>query len=140
MSVQTVRQIPEELPPAHLFLDDVEEITKILFEAQKESGESVVPVKYKVKGKFICDTLSDLETLGGAVTQFEVRVGKNRLNLSRYSSTWDIWGADPEIRLATYAKLLRVFESRKMKLKAAVRDLPSWWFLFVYFIALLRLA
>ena len=82
VSIETVRNIPEHLPPARLFLDDVDEITNILFEARKASGESALPVKYTVKGKFICDALSDLKTLGGAVTEFEVRVGNNRLSLS----------------------------------------------------------
>jgi hypothetical protein len=126
VSIQAVREIPQQLPPARLFLDDVDAITTILSEAQKGSGESVVPVKYKVKGKFICDTLSDLKKLGGAVTDFEVKVGRNRWTLSRYYSGWDVWTADPEITLATYAKLLRVFDNRKMMLNTAVRDLPVW--------------
>jgi hypothetical protein len=132
VSVQTVREIPDQLPPARLFLDDIDEITKILFEALEATRESVLPVKYKVNDKFICDTLSDLKAFGGAVTQFEVKVGNNRLTLSPYASRWDIWGGGPEIRLATYGKLLRLFEARKMKLKAVIRDLPLWSLVFWY--------
>jgi len=130
VSVQTVREIPKDLPPACLFLDDIDEITKILLEsseAEELSLSAAEPrvIQYKIKDKFTCDALSDLQALGGAVTQFEVAVGYDRLMLNRNMSRWYIWSTNPEIRLATYAKLVRVFEARKLKLKAGILDLPG---------------
>ena len=72
---------PETLPHAHLYLEDVQEITNILLEAT-----APVLTRFREEAKVVyragdsqTDSIDDLRTLGGSATDFQVSVGSRSL-------------------------------------------------------------
>src|ERR1700755_404701 len=74
-------RIPDTLPHAHLYLEDVQEITNILLEATAPvltRFREEAKVVYRV-GDSQTDSIDDLRTLGGSATDFQVSVGSRSL-------------------------------------------------------------
>src|SRR5246127_69630 len=126
-------KIPDTLPHAHLYLEDVEEITNILLEAT-----AAVLTKFHEKAKVVyrvgnlqTDSIDDLRTLGGSTTDFQVSVGSRSL----FNSVQLRSHLEPQIRLyslghqecwAVHAKLEVIFEHRRLTIKNAIFGGP-WW-------------
>jgi len=75
----TIRQVKQEpsLPPAHLYLEDIEEIFGAMVD-HITRRESPVPEEVKTRfviGKRECDTIDDLKKLGGRSRRFAINVG-----------------------------------------------------------------
>jgi len=74
-------KIPDTLPHAHLYLEDVQEITNILLEATAPvitRFREETKVVYRA-GDWEMDSIDDLRTLGGSATDFQISVGSRSL-------------------------------------------------------------
>ena len=127
------QRIPTKLPPAKLYLDDINEILQILTDSSADCQASFVA------GKSKCDTLDDLKELRGRTTHFVMNIsspGKHQI-LELTTSTTQIHVYEMGDQLAAWSKYVKVaaiFERRRLKLKSAVRSAGSWilaglWFL-----------
>jgi len=126
-------KIPDTLPHAHLYLEDVQEITNILLEAT-----AAVLTKFHEKAKVVyrvgdlqTDSIDDLRTLGGGATDFQVSAGSRSL----YNSVQLRGHLEPQIRLysleqqecwAVHAKLEAIFDHRRLTIKNAIFRGPRW--------------
>lgn len=126
MTIKPLSQsIPTKLPPAKLYLDDIDEIVQILTESDTECRTSFVA------GRSKCDTLSDLKDLRGRTTHFVMDIssaGKHQtLELTPSVTRIHIYEIGDQLAAwAKYVNVAAVFERRKLKLKSAVRRLGSW--------------
>ena len=66
MTVTTVRKIPSGLPHAHLYLEDVEEICKILLDAFSRPSTSQPTILFSLGEDLQMDSIDDLERRGEA--------------------------------------------------------------------------
>src|ERR1700720_2374004 len=137
MVIRTIHKIrdknPETLPHAHLYLEDVQEITNILLEAT-----APVLTRFREEARVVyragdsqMDSIDDLRALGGSATDFQISVGSrslfNIVQLRRH--------LEPEIRLyslgqqecsAVHAKLEAIFDHRQLTIKNAILRGPRW--------------
>jgi hypothetical protein len=147
------RKIPDTLPHAHLYLEDVQEITNILLEATAPvltQFHEKAKVVYRV-GDLQTDSIDDLRTLGGSATDFQVSVGSRSL----FNSVQLRGHLEPQIRLyslgqqecrAVHAKLEAIFDHRRLTIKNAIFRgrwnaifrLPGWlkWLAYVVILML----
>lgn len=130
MSVRPVRKLPNNLPPARIYLDDIEEIAAIFTRITETCGSTYYreqTTTYKIDGSITCDTIEDLRHLRQKRSgDFELTSGVGYIRISRYDTTWDIRASDDALQQTTYAQLSTIFEQRKMRIKALVRSFP-WW-------------
>ncbi len=145
-------KIPDTLPHAHLYLEDVQEITNILLEAT-----APVVTRFREEAKVVyragdweMDSIDDLRTQGGSATDFQISVGSrslfNSVQLRRH--------LEPQIRLyslgqqecwAVHAKLEAIFDHRQLTIKNAIFRGPRWnailrlpgWMKWVAYVAIL---
>ena len=126
-------KISDTLPHAHLYLEDVQEITNILLEATAAvltTFHEKAKVVYRV-GDLRTDSIEELRTLGGSTTDFQVSVGSRSL----YNSVQLRGHLEPQIRLhslgqqgcrAVHAKLEAIFDHRRLTIKNAIFRGPRW--------------
>jgi hypothetical protein len=117
--------IPTKLPPAKLYLDDIAEIWQILTDSSPDCHVSFVA------GKSKCETLEDLEALGGRTTHFVMDIwssGKHQtLELTNSSTRIHIHEIGDQLPAwSKYVNVAAIFERRKLRLKSVVRAL-RWW-------------
>lgn len=148
MAITRVQKFPSDLPPAHLYLDDIEEITTILTDAVSADDPSdTEPTRVTFElGDLQMDTLEDLEEHEGSAINFEIHVGRRQFRSWRNSVRF-FWATNPHVslsssgsrdqQLVTYTKIRAVFERRQNTLKNAIRALPDWfkWALWIIFLA-----
>jgi len=146
MAIKNILEVPEDLPPAHLFLDDVEEIVGIFREyvAPRIGGKSRnrEELSYAV-GSRRCDGVDDLKKIGGRTTEFELKYsvcqeldqeGNPRmrssdaatLRVSRYGSWLHFWGVPDSDRWAVYGRVNATVGRRKRRLRAVVEQLGEY--------------
>jgi hypothetical protein len=138
MAIRDQKQSPpRSLPAARLFLDGVEEASRILLEAAREykpdpSAGEEPSVTFFLRGKE-CDTIEDLKQLGGATCEIKIVAGSrnsmwlNSLDISRFSSTWHVFGSEG-MQWRAYGTLLGLFEKNRIRWKTALR-LWVWYIL-----------
>jgi len=127
---------PSELPAAHLYLEDVEEITDIFkdlvlknpyTEMYADMNEDPPRVEYRV-GNVVCDTISDLREIGGSSRDFEISAGwEFRLTIDGTSAHW--WCVsllDKNDNWSYYARVREIFVSRSPRLFNALSELPEY--------------
>src|ERR1700756_3610647 len=126
-------KIPDTLPHAHLYLEDVQEITNILLEATAPvltQFHEKAKVVYRA-GDLQMDSIDDLRALGGSATDFQVSVGSRSL----YNSVQLRHHLEPQIRLysmgqqeclTVHAKLEAIFDHRRLTIKNAIFRGPRW--------------
>jgi hypothetical protein len=139
MAIRTVRHIPDELPHARLYLDDIEEISAILRDAFAPTATKLgieSKVIYKI-GDIRMDSIDDLQTRGGSTKELEVSTGGLGPSV-RFGSF-----LNPEVQLhivddeeawAIYGKIRSIFEPRQLRVKNAIAALPEWlkWFVWPF--------
>jgi len=132
LAVRTIQTVPTDLPHAKLYLDDLEEVTKILMEMSVPESEKDEPiVTYKIGNK-VMDSISDLHQQGGSTTSLEVNVRRRRwrdaeLRFSNYSDpSVSFVSEETQQKWALYGKVKTVFDSKRYVLKNVVDDLPEW--------------
>lgn len=134
--VKTER-VPSDLPPAVLYIDDIEEILRIFRGPGPQlegpvSGEPEETLSFEL-GNQICTEISDLEKIGGATANFVIRFaivrpGDDRifhLRIDRVSTGWVFAGLGEEDSWRVYRRLKALFDLRKRKWRAFVEDFRS---------------
>lgn len=135
MAITVIRKVPYELPYARLYLDDVEEITRVLVEAYEpvftEQEKKVVPVCYLLGGDIRVDSIEDLQNRGGSTREFGIQVG------SWVSPAVELRGLilEPRIFLplldepqqwVVYGRIKAIFDGRRMAFRHIAAALPAW--------------
>jgi hypothetical protein len=120
--------IPDDLPAAHLFLEDIEQLERIFSEMAPatERGRERGPIHYTVDKSTSCDNIGDLQKLGGKHHQFEMGFVDLGVTFSAFGTrlrAWDVRDAD---KWRLYGKVLAIFRQRPRRLRIAGDYLP-WW-------------
>jgi hypothetical protein len=107
--------IPDELPAARLYLEDIEEIVGILLQGGAGTKEEVVQV---------CDQILDLPKIAKSTTHLAVLVRGERGShyiarfvVSHSSTEWSAYALTTEQAWAAYRKLEALFEKRRLPLR-----------------------
>jgi hypothetical protein len=131
-------EVPSEFPPARLFLDDIEEIVRILreFLESREMGSrsTVEDLKLKVRfssGGTECDDVEDLPKIAKSFREVRISVARGgwlrtSLTLHPLFTMWQSSGLTKEDTWAAFHKLEAVFQKRKRTWSTLLRSLPSW--------------
>jgi hypothetical protein len=119
------QRIPTRLPPAKLYLDDINEIFQILTDSSPDCQASFVA------GKSKCDTLDDLKELRGRTTHFVMNIsstGKHQtLELTPSATQIHVFETGDQLQAwSKYVNVAAIFEKRRLKLKSAMRSVGLW--------------
>jgi hypothetical protein len=119
--------IPNNLPPAKLYLDDINQILQILTDSNPDCETSFVA------GQSKCDSLEDLKELQGRTTSFVMNISSPRkhqtLELTPSTTRLNIDElGDQLVAWSKYVNVAAVFEKRKLKLKSVVHALAPLLF------------
>lgn len=145
------RETPsDELPPAKLFLDDVEDIVAILT-SSAGGAPCHSSVSYSV-GDATCDTIEDLQQMGGRTTKFKIivtqvpgEVGipsaalplRSRLTVSWADTTLWLESASGDEFWVKRGKIGEIFESNSIWWRRAIQTIfqriPYWLYFGVIF-------
>jgi hypothetical protein len=121
----SAHSIPRKLPPAKLYLDDIVHIWEILTESSKDCYTTIVA------GSTKCDTPDDLPGIGGRTTHFVMDIsspGKHQtLEITASSTRMHIHEMGDQLKAwSKYANVAAIFQTRKLRLKSAVRTAGAW--------------
>ena len=127
--------IPSKLPPAKLYLDDINEILQILTDSSPDYQATFVA------GQSKCDTLDDLKELRRRTTHFVMNISSPRkhqtLELTTSATRIHIDEiGDQLLAWSKYVNVAAIFERRKLRLKSAVRSVAPLLFAGLSFLAL----
>lgn len=137
MSIEKIREIPRDLPPARLYLDDIKELTQIMVDAcapvllRFHEEPNVVYIFGKGSRQDTKATsIEDLKSVGGSASEFTIKVGQSfGIELSVRGFLPPVVSlhllSDGEAR-ALYQKVESVFRHRTLALKYSLLQLPSW--------------
>jgi hypothetical protein len=140
MAITKIRNVPRELPHADLYLDDVEEICKILIEVYKKNLRSGEPAEPKVifsTADRRMESIEDLMELGGSATTFNITVGdwtSSKIHFySRLNPTLEAYSLSTDELWSIYSQIKNIFDNRQYRLKNVILSLPSWagWSLWI---------
>jgi hypothetical protein len=114
--------IPTNLPPAKLYLDDIQEIFRILTDSDPDCEASFIA------GQSKCDSLDDLKEMRGRTTYFVMNISSPRkhqtLELTPSVTRLHIDElGDQLVAWSKYVNVAAVFEKRKLRLKSVVHSL-----------------
>ena len=138
MSTTKIRRVPYDLPHAHLYLDDVEELRNILLDSLRNPEKPIYASPYdskhssfQVGDDLVMDDIEDLRERGGSTSDFKIEVGqsyaKASISFHRLSNpTTHLYSLDDAEQWRVYSRIKAVFEARKFILKNAIMDLPNW--------------
>jgi hypothetical protein len=114
--------LSQGMPAAKLYLDEIRNIVEILSTPDEGSNGSAVVVKYLLRD-LECDTLEELEQLGGTTHKFEVQVARDgdyapsALEITRRRTYLYIASRKEGERWIRYGKVKKVFESNSIAWK-----------------------
>jgi hypothetical protein len=130
MAITKVRTVPSELPHAHLYLDDIEEICAILTDAfdssWNDSAQIVTAFYANQETQF--DSIADLQEYGGSSSYFTIEVGSyDRLIIHGFlPPELNLYSLDDQKRWLAHSKIKAVFEVRQYAVKNALSQAPGW--------------
>lgn len=122
MAIVTKHRFDGKLPPAALYLDDVEQIFQILknktpdlYRPRQDSAGQPIELpeaafKFTV-GDTDCDTIEELPRLGHSTHELRIKTGWCDLNLNTSSATWRSHFDNTEREV--YGLLLPIFKARR---------------------------
>jgi hypothetical protein len=126
-------EVPSEFPPARLFLDDIEEIVRILVVAaenrKREGNLHEDPARTRltltVKDR-VCDEVQELPKIAKKTINLSVKVERQYwsqtfLRFSRYGTSLGFYGVTREEQLSTFYNLAPIFKRRNLWLATLVR-------------------
>jgi hypothetical protein len=145
MAITKVITVPTDLPHARLYLEDIEEICRILLEFQggERAGRYVDPASEAPRARFLMeglslDTTEDLKEYGGSATDITVQVGSGlaacQLEFRLLSSpVLRLYSSSTERGFATYGKVRAILERRELTVRNITAKMPGWLaFVFLY--------
>src|SRR5579863_7426490 len=107
----------DELPQAKLYLDDIKEIVEILVAPRSDGTEETVKFLTRT---WECNTIEELERLGGRAREFEIHVTSNGRNssLRMTARRTYLWLDCPELeRWSKHGKIKAIFEGSSIRWK-----------------------
>ena len=132
MTTTRIDRVPSKLPHAHLYLDDIEEISRILLDAYTTSSAyppSQPKITYEIGDEFRLDSINDLRERGGSVSDFRIAVGPygtNEVRWYRFSNPQiRLYGINEREQWASYGKVKAVFDARKLVIKNIASAIPD---------------
>jgi hypothetical protein len=140
MAIRTTeKDVPTEFPPARLFLDDIGEIIRILFELVQSQRLILLPNEEEPRIEVVlstgdeeCDDVQDLPKIAKSNRNLSIEVRRgNWVSTSLTTAPWSRtrwWksGFTNENTWSAYRKLESLFNKRKLRWRAWVHPLPSW--------------
>jgi hypothetical protein len=125
-------QVPSDLPPAKLYLDDVAEIVQ-LFSSQlplkPDSAGGWLPciTKFEV-GQKQCNDIDDLPKIARETIDFKIEVQRERYNaitlsVRRYSTSWSGHSLNDDLAWSTARQLQAIFKPRQRHLRKFLEGL-----------------
>jgi hypothetical protein len=123
----------DELPAAKLYLDELREIVEILTAPDSDGKSDEFVVKYRVRD-LECDTIEELEQIGGKARNFAIearvvdgyRTSRLRMRIYGTSLSLECPSSDYWVK---QGKIKEIFEKNAIWWKNAARHLPWWWLL-----------
>jgi hypothetical protein len=147
MAITKIIEVPSDLPHARVYLDDIEEIRRILYEALREEREQSdirrldredatdeeaepITASFQMEGHRF-DSIEDLREYGGSTTEITLNVSYRygncevafRTLLAPRATLYSLKG---DRKFATYAKVKAVLDRRALTLRNIVSQLPDW--------------
>jgi hypothetical protein len=116
----SVKQAPETLPPARLYLDDLEHVIQIFRETPNAHGTEPESVTFQL-GSTSCNEFGDLRKLGKKPSALSMTVEHSngfagRLEITPQGARWWAVGQTTDEAWATYRKLEALFQSRRPRM------------------------
>jgi hypothetical protein len=139
-SDMTIKRLPkspdiDEMPPAKIYLDEVRQIVDALSTPDSDRAGEPASVKFRLRG-LECDTVEELEQLGGRARRFEIQVqnGYRTSTLRSKGYGTQLWLSGPESDFwRTHGKIKRILESNAIPWKNVANEClkhPSFYFWF----------
>jgi hypothetical protein len=131
MTITRIVSVPYELPHAHLYLDDVEQICRVLSDAsQTIPRENPIVTTFSIKNLQM-DSIEDLEKCGRSATNFRIKVSRGYSELSIELSSFSspkihLYSLGDEAAWATYSKIKAIFDARQFSIKNTIIRFPGW--------------
>lgn len=133
------KRVPKDLPPARLFLDDLEMVIRVFQEAKQSQTENPenpagLTAKEQPTLKFeiedhVCTELTDLPKIAETTHNFTMQVDfpdfSAFLQISPSSTRWDTYGLTTTEDWSLHSKLEPIFQARERPLTALVHRIPS---------------
>jgi hypothetical protein len=121
VAIKQIRSSPHELPAAHLFLGDVEEITEIVANLVGAGVNKPDPstIKYSV-GDRECDTVGDLKKIGGKTKKFGIEAPTGFLIVGSRNSFYTTFGGEES--WTAYGKVRAIFDHRSSRVLSVMND------------------
>jgi len=133
--------VPSELPPAKLYLDDIESIVDI-FETEHEQTKGKMQTTFRVGGQE-CTTVGELREIGKRLKELEIVTrstnspyAEHKLDITDYSVRLRTYSGSPTTDWAIYGQVHEVFQRHPSWWKRAARDLSHyvpWWLLIAFY-------
>ncbi len=148
MTIRTEEpKVPANFPPARLFLDDIEEIIRILRESletvKMDSRSTIEDLRMKVRfstGGKECDDVQDLPKIAKSNRELSISVargGRPKTSLRFHPWFGTLWLQSSDVTKedtwSAFHKLQTLFEKRTRRWSTLLRSLPWWltWFLWL---------
>jgi len=115
--------VPDEFQPARLFLDDIEEIARILVDAIQLAKVQILTFRIKDR---VCDEVQELPKIAKKTSKLWIKVdspnfGPNvSLSFNDNGSLLSCYGLKEAEELKLFQKLAPIFERRKLRLRTFV--------------------
>ena len=127
---------PNQFPPARLFLDDIDEIARILVEAAEKRGKSILADKAaKIKLTLtikdqVCDDVEDLPKIATKTFDLAVSVAAEdeawlpdaSLEFDRHGTSLTLLGFPALEKFSIYHKLAPIFRRRNLRLATLIHS------------------
>ncbi len=116
-------KVPDEFQPARLFLDDIEEIARILVDAIQLAKVQILTFRIKDR---VCDEVQELPKIAKKTSKLWIKVdspnfGPNvSLSFNDNGSLLSCYGLKEAEELKLFQKLAPIFERRKLRLRTFV--------------------
>jgi hypothetical protein len=141
MAIQTTKPEPsKDLPPAILYLDDLELILSV-FRGMHEhfdrwdrapNGKPELLV-FKFDGNLVAESIEDLRKRGGKTSDFQIQYtppdpmyGRLTLTCGSTNIRWSSYSLPTEAEWIVQGQLEQIFKKRRQRLKILGQKVP-WW-------------
>jgi len=129
VTIRTKPEVPDEFPPARLFLDDIEEITRILVEATEKLADQdeKSTVKLSIKNQ-VCDEIQELPKIARKTSDLSISVtsgdkfSSSTLRIGHIIFLYFV-GFTREQELNIFHRLAPIFKRRNLWLPTFVHSL-----------------
>jgi hypothetical protein len=125
------KEVPKNLPPARLYLDDLEMVIKVFQEAkesQSDKAENVPRLKFEIENQ-VCTELTDLPKISETTKDLAMEVHMPNfsayLRISPKATYWDSFGLTRKEEWSLHSKLEPIFQGRERPLVALTGRIPA---------------